>query len=281
MPHASEDQLVQKVKRALLIAVRQRPEDFFRQVIGQAIEEVIDGGRTGRFSLSQLASTEKAYIGTKVEIIARSALDLPWGDKLDLKIAGEEVDVKNTIGSTWMIPSEAFNEICLLISSNEADQLFSVGLLRMTADNLTHGANKDGKLSVSSQGRSNTDWLVDRAAFPKSFLASLNDEDRQKIFAQKTRQARVTELLRVAVGRVIPRLAIETLARQQDPMKRIRSNGGAQDVLKDEGIVVLVGTWLKDRAVARDLGLSVPGPGEVITFQTTRVKAYEILSLLA
>lgn len=261
-------------------ATKNSPEDFFRRVIGQAIEEVIDGARTGRFSIAELASTEKSYIGTKVEIIARAALRLPWGDKLDLKIAGEEVDVKNTIGGNWMIPTEAKDEICLLISSNEQSQIFSIGLLRMTVDNLTLGANKDGKLSVCAAGKKNIDWLVNEASFPKSFLASLSVTQLTSVLNKKKGQARVTELLRIATGKIIPRLAIETLAQQKDPMKRVRANGGAQDVLVDEGIVVLVGDWIQSREIASNLGLTVPGKGEVITYKTTVEMANNIMHRL-
>ena len=39
----------------------------------EALDEVIDTPRTGRFTLSQLEKTEKTYIGTKVEILVRDS----------------------------------------------------------------------------------------------------------------------------------------------------------------------------------------------------------------
>lgn len=73
----------------------------------QAIDEVIDTPRSGRFTLDELEKTEKTYIGTKIEILLRNYLRLQRGLKLDLLIDGVEVDVKNTVVSNWTIPSEA------------------------------------------------------------------------------------------------------------------------------------------------------------------------------
>lgn len=135
-------------------------EGAFHNLVRQSIDEVIDNARTGRTSLAQLEKTEKTYIGTKVEILTRALLKLPKGNKLDLLVGKTEVDVKFTIGNTWMIPMEAFNEICLLIYGNEKKGTFGVGLLKMTPANLTKGENRDKKLSVSSRGRSKVIWLA-------------------------------------------------------------------------------------------------------------------------
>lgn len=132
----------------------------FCSLIVRSLDEVIDTARTGRISLKELEKTEKTYIGTKVEILARSLLGLKKGNKLDLKVGNHEVDVKFTIGSTWMIPMEAFNEVCLLIHANEDKGTFGVGLLQMFPDNLTTGENRDKKLSVSANGRKNIAWLA-------------------------------------------------------------------------------------------------------------------------
>ncbi len=280
MPRASDDTSVQAVKRAILTASGADTAAFFLRVIRQGIDEVIDGGRTGRWCVDQLEKTEKTYIGTKVEIIARNELDVEFGEKLDLKVAGHEVDVKMTIGSNWMIPKEAIGEICLLLIGNEERQKFAAGLLRMTADNVTRKGNRDRKVSVSANGKTNIDWLVPATTLPMNFLATLSDPDRKRIFSKRKGQARVTELLRLATGRVIPRLVIETLGQQDDPMKRIRKNGGAQDDLLAEGIVVLVGTWMSHRAVAEANGIPIPSKGEVVAFKTTIGEARRINSEL-
>lgn len=276
MPRASDDVAVQLVKREILSIAQPDVPGFFLHIIRQGLDEVIDGGRTGRWGVDQLAKTEKTYIGTKVEILTQNALDVGRGDRLDLKICGEEVDVKMTTGTNWMIPLEARNEICLLLQGNEGSRLFAAGLLRMTDDNLTSGANQDKKVSVSALGKGNIDWIVPESFLPLNFLATLTQAQRLRIFAKRRGQARVTELLRVAIGKIIPRLVLETVAQQADPMKRIRSNGGARDELVCEGIVVLVGDWVKHRDIAVEYGLPILKPGEVISFKTTLADAIRL-----
>src|SRR5271156_3851174 len=50
-------------------------------LLRQAIDEVIDPARSKRFFLKDLEKTEKAYIGTKVEILIRNHLKLNTGEK--------------------------------------------------------------------------------------------------------------------------------------------------------------------------------------------------------
>ena len=42
---------------------------------------------------------------------------------------------------------------------------------------------------------------------------------------------------------------------QYDYMKRLRANGGAPDTLRNEGIAILIGTYLADRNLAALLGV--------------------------
>jgi len=50
----------------------------FKRIVAKelrrALDEVIDGPRTGRYSVEQLEKTEKTYIGTKVEILIRCSV---------------------------------------------------------------------------------------------------------------------------------------------------------------------------------------------------------------
>ena len=98
------------------------------QLIRKAVDEVIDAPRTNRFTLSDTEKTEKTYLGTKIEILIRSHLGLPKGRVLDLAIGGVETDIKNTMGSNWTIPMEAFGHPCLLLRENEKTATCSVGL---------------------------------------------------------------------------------------------------------------------------------------------------------
>ena len=281
-PKMPTDAPLQSVKAVIMGASGPNQETTFSHLIRQALDEVIDGGRTGRWKVEQLEKTEKTYIGTKLEILVRNQFEFPRGKTLDLKIAGHEVDVKSTVRNNWnwMIPKEARGNICLLIRADEKAACFSVGLLRMTDDNLTLGENRDRKVSVSSIGKQRIDWLVAPSLLPPNFLATLSDSDRTAIFNQRKGQARVTEFLRRVTSRVIPRLAIETVAQQKDPMKRIRKNGGAQDELLNEGIVIFVGDWIKPRALAAACGLPPIKPGEVVSFKTTVAHANELLQQL-
>ena len=47
-------------------------------------------------------------------------------------------------------------------------------------------------------------------------------------------------------------------------MKRVRANGGARTALKPEGIIVL-GQYESHAAIARALGISVPGAGDTVS----------------
>jgi hypothetical protein len=146
----------------------------FHNLLRQSIDEVVDTPRTGRKTLAEIEKTEKTYIGTKVEILTRSLLGLTKGDKLDLKVGAQEVDVKFTVGKTWMIPMEAFGEICLLLNADEKNGTFGVGLLKMTPGNLTKCENRDKKLSVSARGRKNILWLARAGLMPAADFAAIN-----------------------------------------------------------------------------------------------------------
>lgn len=50
-------------------------------------------------------------------------------------------------------------------------------------------------------------------------------------------------------------------------MKRLRANGGAPDILKREEIAILIGTFLKDRDLARDFGFPDLKADEIVAIQ--------------
>ncbi len=127
-------------------------------LIRAAIDEVIDTPRTGRVHASELEKTEKTYIGTKVEILVRNFFRLPKGI-LDLTIDGLDVDVKNTLGETWMIPREAVGKPCILVASDEGNHTCFFGIFVAHMENLTAGLNQDQKRSVSAVGFANIHWI--------------------------------------------------------------------------------------------------------------------------
>src|SRR3954451_25044869 len=102
------------------------PVAFFGGVLRQSLDEVLDGPRTGRWDFAQLEKTEKTYVGTKVEIVLRTALGLERGAALDLDIEGVPVDIKWAMNSGWQIPREAVGHLCLCIGGLSSMTRFQV-----------------------------------------------------------------------------------------------------------------------------------------------------------
>lgn len=239
---------------------RSRFEQQAAETLRRALDEVIDGMRTGRWSVESLEKTEKTYIGTKVEILFRFEFELDEGQVLDTRIQGHEVDIKCTVQKDWMIPREALNRLCLLVQVDDARSRFSIGVVRAGLSVLRAGQNRDQKSSLSAEGKRAIRWLVKDGKLPENFLAGLDESVRARIMSQPSGQLRINELLRSVQGRIIPRVAIETVARQKDPMKRVRD---ARAALLGEGILVL-GHQGKDPKIARSKGYSAPRKGEVL-----------------
>jgi len=228
--------------------------------IRDAVSEVLRGERTGRYSIHQLTKQEKAHIGTQVEIaFLHEFFDLREGAILDTTIEGIEVDIKNTIVSNWMIPEEAFGQLCLLVLINEDTRHFSIGVLRAVIDILNR-PNRDGKRSVSAAGQNRIRWIVRHGNLPVSIFLTIPANLNKEIWAQgdntsrRQGQARVTHLFRVVTNQPIFRSDISTLARQHDPAKRVRD---ARKLLRREGLLVLSGRY--HRALAEQRGFHLRG----------------------
>jgi hypothetical protein len=243
-------------------------------LIRQAIDEVIDTPRTGRVYARELEKTEKTYIGTKVEILVRRHFNLPKGI-LDLRIAGYDVDVKNTLGQTWMIPREAIGKPCILVASDEKKQLCYFGIFVAHLHNLTNGLNQDQKRSVSAAGASTIHWLLVNEPFPTSFWAGLGAPKTQAIMRGSTGNDRVAALFRQVQRQIVDRDILQAVAQQKDYMKRLRKNGGARDQLADEGIAVLSGKY--DSALIKKLGLPFATGDEFVSLQAGTDEEWRIL----
>ncbi|MDH6126183.1 NaeI family type II restriction endonuclease [Kitasatospora sp. GP82] len=232
-------------------------EERFGDILRRSIDEVLDGQRTSRYDIGQLEKTEKTYLGTKVEIVARADLDLGRGLRMDYRVADQDVDAKFTVNSNWTIPSEAMGHICLLMSADDRRSRFRVGLLRMSTDLLNDGRNKDGKGTLSTAGRTAIQWLVPDGTLPANLLLGLTDSDRKAIFLPKGGQARTNELFRRVHRQVVDRNTVVTVARQTDSAKRVRD---ARLDLGREGIIVL-GHQSEHPRIAHSLGLPIPAKG--------------------
>jgi Restriction endonuclease NaeI len=243
-------------------------------LIREAIDEVIDTPRTGRVHASELEKTEKTYIGTKVEILVRNFFHLPKGI-LDLTIDGLDVDVKNTLGDTWMIPPEAVGKPCILVASDEEKRTCFFGIFVASLDNLTSGLNQDKKRSISAVGFANIHWLLIDEPYPESFWSKLGVKKTRAIMRGGSGNERIAELFRSAQGIPVHRDIVQAVAQQKDYMKRLRKNGGARDMLAAESIAILSGKY--DGLLIRRLKLPAVGPDEFISFEAVAAQDIEML----
>lgn len=243
-------------------------------LIRAAIDEVIDTPRTGRVFAGELEKTEKTYIGTKVEILVRNYFRLPKGI-LDLNIDGLDVDVKTTLGQTWMIPREAVGKPCVLVASDEPRRTCSFGIAVAKPDYLRRGLNQDKKTSFSAFGHTNIHWLFDDAVYPRSFWSEIGEAKTHAIMRGISGTDRVASLFREVQERPIHRDDVQAVAQQKDYMKRLRKNGGARDVLVRENIAILSGKF--DYLLVKKLRLPLLTGDEFISYSPKNSNETEIL----
>ena len=233
--------------------------------IRDAFDLLLDGQHTGRYRWDQLHKTEKTHAGTLIEIGIQRRLGLADGTTLDYSVAGAEVDCKFSHRSGgWMIPPEAEGRLLLLVQASDEAGTWSAGLIRAREEYLRQAGNRDLKRTLNDSGRGAIEWLSLDASLPENALLRLPERDVTAIFGWPRGQQRVNELFRRAIGRPISRAVVATVARQDDPMKRVRENGGARDQLRGEGIVIF-GDYAAHQALACALGLPSPGPGEFVS----------------
>lgn len=224
-------------------------------ILQDAIDFVIDPVRTARNSLAELDNVEKTFIGLKVEHFLRDFLNVPKGLR-DLHLDGTDVDIKNTVSSTWMIPPETYRneEPCLLIAIADGEKRFWLGLV--VARDIYLGAkdgNRDSKRSLTNKGKESILWLVDGKNLPPSRWNDVNMERFRELRRLRGGTKRASMFFEENLGKPIHRTIIQTLLYdQRDYMKRLRENGGARDHLKKAGISLLSGTY--DMPKLRKLG---------------------------
>ncbi len=226
------------------------------EIISGAIEFVVDPVRTARTSVADLDNVEKTFIGLKIEHFFRDFIDLPKGAR-DLSIDGVDLDVKNTVGTTWMIPPETYRleEPCLLIASAQPGDTCSLGLL-VARDTYLSKPNRDQKRGVNKMGRQNVLWLVERASMPVNPWHGLDMMRFRQLRKEKPGARRAALFFTENIGRPVSRSVVESLLfDQEDPMKRLRGNGGARDLLAPAGIELLSGPYDKKRLIELQLPL--------------------------
>ncbi|MGW6285789.1 NaeI family type II restriction endonuclease [Streptomyces sp. NPDC055107] len=226
-------------------------------VLEQATERLLDGELTGRFRWEQLTKSEKAMAGQLVENLMQNDFRFDPGGSLDFRIAGVDVELKVTSGSTWIIPREAQGRVCVLVRVDHRRGLWSLGVVRATEELLVAAANKDGKRNLSRAGHETIEWIHEDSRLPVNVLNRLPASDMQAVLAPATGQGRVNELFRVAQRQSVSRPVVAAVARQRDGAKRVRD---ARRILAAEGILVL-NHQNSDQEIARALGLPVPEKG--------------------
>jgi len=229
--------------------------------VHDAVEYVLDGARTWRFDLDspEVDSDERRTVGTKLQYRVLAALGLAKEKPLDTRIMGVAVELKGTIGTTWMIPREGQCEICMLIQVDTARDRHRSFLMR-THRLWLHGGdgNQDSKRGVQAGALAAYSLrLLDWTPLPVNPLKLLTEHQREVVFAPHEGQARrLTALFGYLPEVVIPRSSILTVcANRQDPLRRARQIKEA--VLEEHGLRVLCGKWPAERDEAAVRGFDI------------------------
>ncbi|MEV0569150.1 NaeI family type II restriction endonuclease [Dactylosporangium sp. NPDC050588] len=238
--------------------------------VREALDGVIDGPRTGRYSLKQLLKSEKTTVGAQVELAFQRTFGLTDGHRLDLSIDGVEADFKFTqTRGAWQLGPENTGQLVILVYANEELGEWGLALGRVTDDLAAPAKNRDGKFSLRRDRLdSGLIWLFRDKPLQRNVLAELDEEDRQEIFAQASSIDRVVELARRSRGRPISRTALATVVMQADPARRLRD---AQPKLAQEGLFLFRGGRVEDRRRIEHLGLPELASDEIVFLQLVSV----------
>lgn len=230
------------------------------RAVDDAVRYVLDGARTGRFDLlsPEVDSDERASVGTKLQYRVLNELGLFKEPPLDTRILNIPVELKATIRSNWMIPTEGQCEISVLIQVDVARRRHRAFLMRVHRMWLNDGANKDGKRGIAADALAQFSLpLIDWTSLPPEPLTLLTESQLAVVFAPRVGQTtRLASLFGYLPNTVIPRSSIETVCfGNKDPMRRARQAKNA--ILAGSGLEVLVGTWRADRLRAAELGFDL------------------------
>lgn len=257
--------MLDRIRNALLVQTggQERLAARFPELIREAINFVLDPVRTARTRMHELDSIEKTFVGLKIEHFVRDMLDVPKGLR-DLVIDGVDVDIKNTIGDTWMIPPETYRteDACLLVASEEATHRCWLGLL-IAREAYLNAPNRDEKRSVGSTAFQHILWLVEGAPYPQSHWATIDMDRFREIKKIRGGTKRAVAFFSENLRKPIDRIVVQSLLLQHDYMKRLRANGGARDILQRRGIALLSGIY--DSFLIHELGLGPVGSEEMIS----------------
>lgn len=275
---------------------QENARERFRWALRDSLDELMDGQRTGRWSYDHLSKTEKAHLGTIVEVNLTKEFEIPDGIDLDWRIDGQDLDCKfskDVCG--WEIPMEMYrcadhgdrsgkkDHIALLVWMTDDTEEWAAGLLQISDsrlrwkvqssdDQARRAYNRDNKRKISSDAFNEISWLWGglQSDLPPNTLQGLDSAIRDRIFADAgSGQGRVNVLFRELQGKIIRRPTVLTVGQQDDAPKRARD---ARIKLKQEGIIVL-GHQESHPKIAERFNLPQPAKGEWISIRLTSVLA--------
>jgi hypothetical protein len=235
--------------------------------IREALDQIYDGQRTGRWDYTQLLKTEKTHVGTLVEIWLQREFGFEDGEELDFRIAGVDVDCKWSLNMyDWEIPQEMYSrgdKIALVVWANEYTARWAAGLVRISESILRPlGKQRDGKRRLDGRGRDRILWIAPGADLVKNTLLHVTDPAKLELIAYARRgQTAVTNLFRELTGELVNRATVLTAAQQVDGAKRVRD---ARKHLRPEGIVIF-GHYAPHPRMAAELGLPMPTLGRFVS----------------
>ena len=100
----------------------------------------------------------KRYLGHLIAQVLKTKTGLTLTGKGDVTFEGVPIEIKHTIGHSWMIAPENVGRYALLMKTDLKKRTFSIGLLHLTHDRLTPGKNRDDKVQVSAEGKTYIQW---------------------------------------------------------------------------------------------------------------------------
>ena len=245
--------------------------DVLRTSVDDAVKYVLDGARTWRFDLMDAAvdSDERSSVGTKLQYHVIKGLGLQKQPPLDTNIAGVAVEIKGTTRNTWMIPREGQCAVTLLIRIDTRNHEFDARLMRTHRAWLTGGkGNRDLKRSPRAEAvRCYSLVVAPTTPLPPEPLRLLSREELSVVFGRTGLRRRLVALFEALPEVVIPRGSIAVVgAGLDDPMKRARE---AKVALREKGLIVLVGTWPRERALASEMGFDLSNDAWVAVYTET------------
>ncbi|MGW1523783.1 NaeI family type II restriction endonuclease [Streptomyces sp. NPDC001640] len=249
----------------------------FTEAIRSSIDYVLDGARTGRYDLlsKDVHPGERASVGAKLEYEVQRVFKWKKTKPLDVEIVGVPVDLKSTVGDNWAIPTEAHCHLCICTQMSLKRNAHRSWLIRTHTSWLYRGkGNKDGKRGIAVDARNQ--WgvlLYDWAQLPINPLTLLTESQVDQVFELgRGQEVRLLRMFRYLPKTVIERSVMLTVcAGNQDPMRRARA---IKEKAAKNGLLLLCGKWLADRAAAKTHGFDL-GPGDWVAIPNESVMQEE------